>query len=45
LPWHIFNPWPTFNVADSAVTIGAILIISDMLFGQQQAAATSQAQK
>jgi signal peptidase II len=45
LPWRIFNPWPTFNVADSAVTIGAILIISDMLFGPQQAATTSQAQK
>jgi len=37
LPWHIFNPWPTFNVADSAVTIGAILIVVDVLFGQQAA--------
>lgn len=36
LPWHIFNPWPTFNVADSAVTVGAILIIFDVLFLQQQ---------
>jgi len=35
LPWHIFNPWPTFNVADSAVTIGAILIVFDVLFFQQ----------
>lgn len=35
LPWHIFNPWPTFNVADSAVTIGAILIVFDVLFRQQ----------
>jgi len=35
LPWHIFNPWPTFNVADSAVTIGAILIAFDVLFRQQ----------
>jgi signal peptidase II len=34
LPWHIFNPWPTFNVADSAVTIGAILIVVDVLFSQ-----------
>jgi signal peptidase II len=32
LPWHIFNPWPTFNVADGAVTIGAILLIFDVLF-------------
>jgi signal peptidase II len=35
LPWHIFNPWPTFNVADSAVTVGAILIVSDILFRKQ----------
>jgi len=35
LPWHIFNPWPTFNVADSAVTIGAILIAFEVLFQQQ----------
>lgn len=34
LPWHIFNPWPAFNVADSAVTIGAILIILDVLFSK-----------
>jgi len=35
LPWHIFNPWPTFNVADAAVTIGAALIVFDVLFGKQ----------
>jgi signal peptidase II len=32
LPWHIFNPWPAFNVADSAVTIGAMLIVFEVLF-------------
>ena len=32
LPWHIVNPWPTFNIADCAVTIGAILIVFDVLF-------------
>jgi len=32
LPLRIFNPWPTFNVADAAVTIGALLIIFDVLF-------------
>jgi len=32
LPFPIFNPWPTFNVADAAVTIGAILLIFDVLF-------------
>ena len=35
LPWRIFNPWPTFNVADAAVTVGAVLIVFDVLFGQQ----------
>jgi signal peptidase II len=36
LPWAIFHPWPTFNVADSAVTIGAILIVFDVLFQKQR---------
>jgi len=35
LPFPIFNPWPTFNVADAAVTIGAILLIFDVLFHSQ----------
>jgi len=35
LPWRIFNPWPSFNVADSAITIGAILILLDVLFGRR----------
>jgi signal peptidase II len=25
--------WPAFNVADSAITIGAILVLSELLFG------------
>ena len=41
LPWRIFNPWPTFNVADSAVTVGAILIVFDVLFRGQNPAKTS----
>jgi signal peptidase II len=27
------NHWPAFNVADSAITIGALLVIGDLLFG------------
>ncbi len=32
LHFAIFNPWPTFNLADAAVTIGAVLLIFDALF-------------
>ena len=35
LPWQTFNPWPAFNVADSAITIGAILILLDILFARR----------
>ena len=36
IPWQVLNPWPTFNVADAAVTAGAILIVLDVLFGQHR---------
>lgn len=32
VPLPIFNPWPTFNVADAAVSIGAVLLIYDVIF-------------
>ncbi|MFN2339175.1 MAG: signal peptidase II, partial [Gammaproteobacteria bacterium] len=28
--------WPAFNVADSAITVGAVLLIWDGLFGKQE---------
>lgn len=30
--WH----WPAFNLADSAITIGAVLLVIDSLFGTQR---------
>jgi signal peptidase II len=35
LPWRIFHPWPTFNVADAAVTLGALFLVFDVLFFSQ----------
>jgi signal peptidase II len=35
-PWH----WPAFNLADSAITIGAVLIFWEMLFGRRSSAAS-----
>lgn len=26
LPWKVFNPWPAFNVADSAIFVGVVLL-------------------
>jgi signal peptidase II len=29
LPWRLFNPWPAFNVADSAISVGVVLLLLD----------------
>ena len=29
LPFGLFNPWPAFNIADSAITAGIIMLVID----------------
>jgi len=37
LYFHVgaFNWWPAFNVADSAICVGAVLLVFDSLFAKQ----------
>lgn len=35
IPLRLFNPWPAFNVADSAITLGVILLLFETLRGEQ----------
>jgi signal peptidase II len=47
IDWHWFDPnwlhpalhWPTFNVADSGITIGLVLLFAEMLFTKKPSAA------
>jgi len=49
IDWHWFDPnwlhpslhWPTFNVADSGITIGLVLLFAEMLFVKKPAAAAA----
>ena len=43
LPWRIFNPWPTFNVADSAICIGMGLLALELLKRDSKRSTKSQA--
>ena len=31
LPWRLFNPWPAFNVADAAISTGAVMLVAELL--------------
>ena len=36
IPLRLFNPWPAFNVADAAITIGVLLVLADGLFAPRK---------
>ncbi|WP_295388320.1 signal peptidase II [uncultured Thiodictyon sp.] len=39
LPWiplQLFNPWPAFNIADSAITAGVVVMIVHTLFTPEE---------
>jgi signal peptidase II len=53
IDWHWFDPhwlhpalhWPTFNVADSGITVGLAMLFLEMLFVKKPASATSTPRK
>ena len=36
IPLRLFNPWPAFNVADSAITLGVGLLLIETLRGEDR---------
>ena len=45
LPWRIFNPWPTFNIADSAICVGIGLMALELLKRDQKRSTGSPARR
>jgi signal peptidase II len=53
IDWHWFDPnwlrpslhWPTFNVADSGISVGLVLLFLEMLIAKKTAAGASPAPK
>jgi signal peptidase II len=53
IDWHWFDPnwlhpglhWPTFNVADSGITVGLVMLFAEMLFVKKPAAAPAAPKK
>ncbi len=38
IPLRLFNPWPAFNIADSAISLGVVLLLIDTVRGERQPA-------
>jgi signal peptidase II len=41
IPLSMFNPWPAFNVADSAISVGVVLLLIETLRAQPAGEETS----
>ena len=35
IPLAMFNPWPAFNVADSAISVGVVLLLIETFHSQR----------
>ena len=35
IPLAMFNPWPAFNVADSAISLGVVILLISTLFARE----------
>ncbi|MFP4062284.1 MAG: signal peptidase II [Halochromatium sp.] len=35
IPLRLFNPWPAFNIADSAISLGVVLLLMETVRGER----------